>query len=91
MKALFFQYFFFIKFFCFFEFKSFLFFFAKKLTIKVEKTFLTNNIICCAFYSFTDFEEDSSSQVYFQKKPNFPTYSRSLTISVAFYGEFAII
>ena len=45
----------------FYKFKNFLIFLQKKFTIEVEKTFLRNIIIRCAFYSkfstFTDFEK----------------------------------
>ena len=74
-------------------------FLQKNLTMKVEKTF-SNDIIQYAFYSksptFTDFEKRirflfEKTQLFFQKRTNFRTYLRNLTISVAFYGKFATI
>ena len=80
------------------KFEKFLFF-SKNLTIKVEKTFSNNNIIWYAFHSkfaaFTDFLKKSGifpkkgTQLF--RKKNFRKYLRNLSISVVFYGKFAII
>ena len=61
-----------------------LFFFSKKnLAVKVEKTFFRNNIILYAFYSnFSTFTDLKKTQILY--------VLRNLSISVAFYGNFAI-
>ena len=80
------------------KFKIFPIFLRKDLTVKVEKTFLRNNIIWYAFYAkfnaFADFGKFnffiSKNPNFFCQEPKFCTYLRNLNISVAFTGKLDI-
>ena len=63
-------------------------FFCQKNSIKEQKTFLRNNIICYAFSSKFATISDFEDHLFFGKKS---FVLGNYTFSVAFYGNFALI